>query len=436
VTETQVLLASLIALLALDLLVVAAHTGLLNASRTRLVAMQEAGSSVEPGLKLINNLPQARMSLHLTLIVLRALLVGLSLLLFTNEAAPVLWRATGILFLTAAALWFIEFSVQWVVLREPERWAMRLSLLTRLLIFILNPLLVLPLAILRQKSGDPDRSGVVTEDELMTLVDVGQREGVLEQDEREMIFSIFRFGDTLAREVMVPRIDVLALALHTSLHAAVDALLESGFSRVPVFDGTIDNIQGLLYIKDLLQVWREGNQTMALKDILRPAYFVPETKKVDELMEEMQAQRIHMAVVVDEYGGMAGLVTLEDIVEEIIGEVRDEYDQAEELLFQQVNEDEYIFHGRIDLDDFNIFMKSELPEEEADTLGGYIYSQIGRVPKGGESLQAGDILLTVEQVSGRRIRRVRAQRNPEKPFTPEAEVGSTPDNEAKPDAQQ
>ncbi len=432
-TELQILLVSLVVLLALDLLVVAAHTGLLNASRTRLVAMQEAGSAVEPGLELINKLPQARMSLHLTLVVLRALLVGLSLLLFTNQAPLILWRSAGILLLTAAVLWFIEFSVQWVVLSEPESWALRLSPLTRFLIFTLTPLLVLPVAILRQKSGDPARAGMVTEDELMTLVDVSQREGVLEQDEREMIFSIFRFGDTLAREVMVPRIDVLALSLQTPLHTAVDALLESGFSRVPVFDGTIDNIQGLLYVKDLLQAWRDGNQDMALKDILRPAYFVPETKKVDELMEEMQAQRIHMAVVVDEYGGMSGLVTLEDIVEEIIGEVRDEYDQAEELLFQQVKEDEYIFHGRIDLDDFNIFMKSQLPEEEADTLGGYIYSQIGRVPKSGESLRAGDILLTVEQVSGRRIRRVRAQRIPDHPVEPATEADPTAVNEAKSD---
>ncbi len=432
-TDSQSLLITLIALLAFDLLVVAAHTGLLNASRARLLAMQEAGAPVEPSLELINNLPRARMSLHFSLVVLRALLIGLALLLFTNRASPALWQSAGILLLSGAALWFIEVSAQWIVLRDPEGWALRLSPLTRLLIFLLTPLLAAPVALMRQKTGGSDKAGVVTEDELMTLVDVSQREGVLEQDEREMIFSIFRFGDTLAREVMVPRIDVLALNLHTPLPAAVDALLESGFSRVPVFDGTIDNIQGLLYVKDLLQAWRAGNQDMALKDILRPAYFVPETKKVDELMEEMQAQRIHMAVVVDEYGGMAGLVTLEDIVEEIIGEVRDEYDQAEELLFQQVGDDEYIFHGRIDLDDFNIFMKSQLPEEEADTLGGYIYSQIGRVPKSGESLQAGDILLTVEQVSGRRIRRVRARRNPDNPMPQETEVGAPAENEARTD---
>jgi CBS domain containing-hemolysin-like protein len=209
---------------------------------------------------------------------------------------------------------------------------------------------------------------------------------------------------------MIPRIDALALSDTTPINEAIDMLLASGFSRVPVYDDTIDNIRGLLYAKDLLRALKEGNQEKKLEEILRPAYFVPETKKVNELLEELQAQRVHMAIVVDEYGGMAGVVTLEDIVEEIIGEIQDEYDQSEELLYQRVDETEYIFHGRIDLDDFNVFMHSELPGDEADTLGGYIYSQIGRVPKSGESLQADNVTLTVEQVSGRRIRRVRAQR--------------------------
>jgi CBS domain containing-hemolysin-like protein len=144
--------------------------------------------------------------------------------------------------------------------------------------------------------------------------------------------------------------------------------------------------------------------------LLRPAYFIPEAKKVDELLAEMQLQRIHMAIVVDEYGGIAGLVTLEDIVEEIIGEIQDEYDLSEELPYQEISEHEYLFQGRINLDDFNELMDSHLPIDEADTLGGFMYSQIGRVPLGGEQVQFGDLLLTVEQVSGRRIRKVRAQK--------------------------
>ena len=146
--------------------------------------------------------------------------------------------------------------------------------------------------------------------------------------------------------------------------------------------------------------------------MLRPAYFVPEAKKVDELLTELQTRRIHMAVVVDEYGGMAGLVTLEDIMEEIVGEIQDEYDQAEEMLYQKVGPEEYIFQGRIDLDDFNEITGSHLTKESADTLGGFIYGQMGRIPAGGESIEADGQVLTVELVSGRRIRKVRSRQKP------------------------
>jgi putative hemolysin len=250
----------------------------------------------------------------------------------------------------------------------------------------------------------------VTEDDLRTLVEAtGQQDGLLEPDERKMIHSIFELGSTLAREIMVPRIDMLALDVMTPLPGAVDAFLKSGHSRVPVFEETVDNILGVLYAKDLLMVWHEGGELQSLRSLLRKAYFVPEAKKVDELLAELQRQRVHMAVVVDEYGGIAGLVTLEDIVEEIVGEIQDEYDQAEELPYEELANGEYIFQGRIDLDDFNEITTSNLPKDEADTLAGFIYSRLGRVPSAGENLRTDNLLLTVEQVSGRRIRKVRVQ---------------------------
>ncbi len=230
-------------------------------------------------------------------------------------------------------------------------------------------------------------------------------------DERKMIRAIFQFHEKMAREVMVPRIDILALDIHTPILTAADAMLKSGFSRVPVYQENIDNIIGILYVKDLLRLWLEGKQEGSLHDKLRPVYFVPETKKADELLTEMQNRRIHIALIVDEYGGVAGLVTLEDLMEEIVGEIQDEYDQAEEQIYHQINDGEYIFQGRIDLDDFNKIMDSALSKDEADTLGGLIYNKIGRVPKGGEEIRTDDILLTVEQVSGRRIRKVKAIRS-------------------------
>jgi CBS domain containing-hemolysin-like protein len=198
---------------------------------------------------------------------------------------------------------------------------------------------------------------------------------------------------------------------------------------MPVFEETVDNIVGLLYAKDMLPIRRSvpasnpgaepgaesganhgAEPLRSMQDLLRPAYFVPEAKKVDELLAEMQANHIHLAIVVDEYGGVAGLVTLEDIMEEIIGEVQDEYDQAEEMLYQQIAPDEYVFQGRIDLGDFNEIMGSRLSKETAETLAGFIYGEIGRVPAGGETVQVDGLNLTVEQVSGRRIRKVRACR--------------------------
>jgi putative hemolysin len=163
----------------------------------------------------------------------------------------------------------------------------------------------------------------------------------------------------------------------------------------------------LLYAKDLLSVWREGNKIESLRELLRPAYFVPEAKKVDELLTELQGQRVHMAIVVDEYGGVAGVVTLEDIVEEILGEIQDEYDDAEESPYEELSANEFIFLGRVDLDDFNEIVEADLPKDDADTLGGYIYSRLGRVPTAGESVQVDNMQLTVEQVIGRRIRKVR-----------------------------
>lgn len=227
-----------------------------------------------------------------------------------------------------------------------------------------------------------------------------------------MIYSIFHFGDTLCREIMVPRIDILALEADSSVAESIKALTLSGHSRVPVYDDTIDNVVGLLYAKDLLRTQLDETPPESIRPFLRPAYFVPEAKKVDELLREMQERSIHMAIVVDEYGGMAGLVTLEDIVEEIVGEIRDEYDQGEEYLFQRVSEDEFILSGRIGIDDFNELLQTNLMTDLADTLGGYIYGTIGRVPTGGEYMRVEDWDLMVEQVSGRRIIKVRANRRP------------------------
>jgi CBS domain containing-hemolysin-like protein len=183
---------------------------------------------------------------------------------------------------------------------------------------------------------------------------------------------------------------------------------------VPVYDDNIDNIVGILYAKDLLAHWRKGGEPRSVRGLEREVIYVPETKAVSDLLRELQSKKVHIAIVVDEYGGTAGLVTIEDILEEIVGEIQDEYD-AEEFYMDRISENEYIFSARLDLDDINDIMAVDLPTDESDTLGGLVYSMLGRVPTVGDSLDVADLHLTVLAVEGRRIVKVKAQRiQPEK----------------------
>lgn len=407
------LILGLLVLLCLDLFTIAYKAALLNASLARLLALrEEMETKVNRAVNLLNS-PQEWLAAG-NLVQLFARFLGASLLL--GLFAPQAWSVKsvlvelGILLLAVVVVFWLEWAVEVAVTHQPETWSMRLAPYVRSLTVILSPLLVLPLAIGRRKGEAQEPVSTVTEAELKSMVDAGHEGGVLEGDERQMIYSIFELGDTLVREIMLPRIYINALEVSTPLSEAVDALIKSGHSRMPVYAESVDNILGLLYAKDLLRVWRQGEQIDSLRSLLRPATFVPEAKKVDELLEEMQTGHVHMAMVVDEYGGIAGLVTLEDIFEEIVGEIQDEYDQSEEAPYMQVGEGEYVFQGKVDLRDFNEVMSSQLPTEETETLGGFIYEQVGRVPSSGESLQVGDISLTIEQVTGRRIRKVRAKR--------------------------
>jgi putative hemolysin len=382
----------------------------LNARYSRLAAQrEELGSRADKALDLLKRRTSLRDSLRLVLTLLRFLIAGLALALLVPLESTVIPLANLALLLLGIALviWLLEFFVERRVLRNPEDWALRLTPMARLVSILMRPLLLLPSMVSNRNGADPQQLVTITDDELRSFVDASQREGVLEHDERQMIFSIFEFGDTLVREIMVPRIDIFALQVDTSIDEAVQAILESGYSRVPVYNESIDHVIGLLYTKDLLKAWGNSKQ-MTLRELLRPANFVPESKKLDDLLAEMQGGRIHIAIIVDEYGGVAGLVTMEDMMEEIVGEIQDEYDHGEELSYQKVSDGVYVFHGKINLDDFNEILGSTLTSDDADTLGGFLFNRIGRVPKVGEKWEEGGVLLTVEQIVGRRIRRVRA----------------------------
>jgi len=398
-------------LLLFDLLLAATRVSLLNARPLRLLSLRdEWKNAAERTIALIEN-PRLRPTLRFSQTLSRVLLATIPLFWAWQawaESRSVALVILGFAVLLSLILMSVEFTVEGRVLQDPERWSIRFSGFARGLVFVMTPLIFLPVLLLKSKWPAP-LAAKMTEDELKNWVENDQSEGGLELEERQMIYSIFQFGDTLAREIMVPRTDVLALDVNTEVKQAVNVFVQSGHSRVPVYENEIDNVIGLLYAKDLLLSIQNGAEE-SLRDLLRPTYFVPDSKKADALLTEMQAGRIHMAVVIDEYGGMAGIVTLEDIIEEIIGEIQDEYDASEELPMQQVGEGEYLFRGRIDLDDFNEVMGSALPKIESDTLGGYLYDQLGRIPHSGELLETSGLLLTIEQVTGRRIRRVRARR--------------------------
>lgn len=364
--------------------------------------------------------PHLQPTFHVSLMLVHVLLGALAFFLLDQFSALTFWINILTTFLLSLILLVLEYILEGVVFSDMEHWALRLTPIARVLMFFFRPLTAMLMSFLGSPSEvqsviDPD-----FEDELKSWVketrDDPETEGELEQDEKKMIYSIFQMGDTLCREIMVPRIGLFSLDIKMPLDMAAKAATDSGHSRIPVYRGQVDNIVGLLYIKDVLKemLESENGDLPVLQDLLRPAYFVPETKKVLVLLQEMRSREVHLAIVVDEYGGTAGLVTLEDIVEEIVGEIRDEYDQEEEFPYEKFAEYDYVFQGRIDLDDFNDYMDTELPKDMADTLSGYIYRELGRVPAAGENLlvEEFDLTLTVVDVDGQRITKVRAFREP------------------------
>ena len=405
-----------------DIMLAAARSAFVNSRLSQLKTLEEThGRRAALAVRVLNEARRLILSLRIGQTIFRLLVLGLSLTTFLPLLAPSNLTTTGAIAIllagTGLLLGILEFSFENVVLKDPEIWALRLAVPVAGLVRVFEPIgwLLLRIARLIASPAGTQAHPMITEEEIMTLVDAGQEEGVIEQEEKAMIYSIFQLDNTLAREVMVPRIDIIAFEEHTTLQEATETLLQTGHSRAPVFSESIDNVIGLVYIKDLLAAWSDGGLDQRVSDIMREAYFVPEAKKVDDLLTEMQATRMHIAIVVDEYGGTAGVVTIEDIVEEIVGEILDEYDFAEELPYEQLESGEFIFSGGIDIDDVNQITGAQIPKDTSETLGGYIYGRLGKVPVPGETVEIGGLRLSVEQVVGRRIRKIRARLIPVEP---------------------
>lgn len=261
------------------------------------------------------------------------------------------------------------------------------------------------------ESHPPQEPEADREETVEQMVDAGEKAGLIESGEHEMISGVLGLDKTDVREIMVPRIDVVAVEVQVPLHAALDVIIGGAHSRLPVYEESIDHVVGLLYAKDILKVLRDGagKADVPLRSLLRPAYFVPESKRVDELLQELQESKVHMAIVVDEYGGTAGIVTIEDILEEIVGEIQDEYDIGEEPLIERVGENEGIFNARVNIDEVNDALEVKLPEE-SDTLGGLVYQHLQKMPKVGDEVRVDGVVISVLSVVGRRIKKVRVSK--------------------------
>jgi putative hemolysin len=247
----------------------------------------------------------------------------------------------------------------------------------------------------------------------------------IEEDEHEMISGVLHLDEAMARDIMVPRIDIVAVSKDVLISEAVDVAIQHGHSRIPVYGENIDNVLGVVYAKDMLRYVNEQHEGMTVEPHVRPAYIVPESKRINDLLEELQQAKVHLAVVVDEFGGTAGVVTIEDILEEIVGEIQDEYD-SETPQFEIVSEHEAIVDGRLSIDDLADEMDIVWPEPASGTLGGYIQRRLGRIPSEGETVELPGIRLTVLLVEHRRVRQVRLER------FDEHEVHEAPDGEARP----
>lgn len=253
------------------------------------------------------------------------------------------------------------------------------------------------------------RRRAMTEKELQDLIDESEEGGIINEEEGDMLHSIFEFGETIVREVMVSRTDMVCCSTEASLSDVLASIISSGHSRVPIFEGTNDRIVGVVYAKDLLRFWGRKPEEIQITQVMRTPYFVPETKSIETLLQEFRTKRVHMAIAIDEYGGTSGLITIEDLIEEIIGDIQDEYDVEEDWL-QIEDEDTVLVDGRLNIEELEDHFEIAIPREKFDTVGGYLFNLSGHVPVVGEELQDNGLLLTVLEGDDRKIRKVRVRR--------------------------
>jgi len=346
----------------------------------------------------------------LSVLIVQTVQTSLATIVGVNLFGRVWGSIAAVLFNVVLTFIVAEAAPKTWALQHTERAALATAPLVRALLAfpplgLLTKLFIVLSNVLTPGKGIPE-GPFVSEEELLATVDVATQDETIEHEERALIRSIIEFGDTVAREVMVPRPDMVAIEGRDKAGDVLEVAIAAGYSRIPVYDQGIDDVVGIVYTKDLMRAIQDDQTEKTARDLARKAEFVPEGKKVAELMREMQKDKFHMAIVVDEYGGTAGLVTLEDLIEELVGEIVDEFD-VEEPSIEALANGAYRVNARMPLDEVNELLHADFPEGDWDTIGGFVFNLLGHVPTEGESVECDGYRLAAEKVQGRRIGRVR-----------------------------
>ena len=404
----------LVVLLALSAIFSSAETAFLSTNKIRLRNLQEDG---EKKAGLVLDLLENQNRLISTLLVGNNIVNISSSALATKMATDYFGDAgvgiaTGIM--TLLVLVFGEVVPKNLAAAHAEGWAMFVAPFIKLVSVILTPLVFLLTklsdTVVRFSKKNEEEDPTITEDEFKILVNVGQEEGVFDESETEMINSIMEFDETYVKAIMVPRIDIVAVDVDDSINDALRLIIDGGHSRIPAYEESIDNIVGILYAKDIFEHLNANFDELKVKELIRDAYYIPETKKVSDLLNELRLKKVHMAIILDEYGGTNGLVTIEDLIEEIIGDIQDEYDAEEDLIVMH-SDNQLVADARAPIGDVEEAFDMELDEEiledsEADTIGGLAFEHLGGIPEVNDEVTVGRFLIRIINVSGRRITKV------------------------------
>lgn len=392
----------------------AAETAVVFSNKSHLRSLADAGNArAASALRLVKE----RDRLHTSLLLAENFFIVLAVVLCVMLAVRIFpWgaAAAGVsaAFMSVVVVFFAKLAPKGMASRDPDSLTLLVSMPLRSVMKLLSPLVRIMTGAADFFAGPGPQgiscAAVVTEEDIKAMINLGEEGGALKEEEKELLHKVFEFGDTLASEAMRPRTEIVSIPADASIHDAFRLVSEYGYSRYPVIEDTVDSVIGILYVKDILIAMSEGDvrREDQIRRFIRPAYFIPENKRVSELLSEMQREKFQIAIVIDEYGGTAGLVTLEDLIEEIVGSIHDELDSVDRDV-EIVDEKTFVVSGQSELDEVNDQIGAQLQSKDFNTIGGFVFGLFGRMPKPGEQLRYKDLKIEVLGLDGRKIEKVK-----------------------------